>query len=367
MADIQMIPPNTEGLMSLDDHFGQIRKGENILVNVGGAYSLMKYDGHKTEAEDFHSHRIGRNGGISTVLSELLPHKPAERNALEERKRREHKRHKGNIHATHRLDFVQDPEFGIFLPSSHYSSDLYLTLAVEDIDGNVTPREKDVDIMVGDEIITTELRKILRPGYFENVALPFLEGTSTGLRMPGYRRKWLFGKRSDEWIEKARFARETKDMKHGSFVYVGCKEEVYLLGLAKDGDGNPYRQGTYFTSTKPLMYFSNNYLRFISRYDGEKPKAPEGMKTVNVAEYRTYDLPGFGGKPFIFPQIGRSQDCKNTIFTGRPDIITDKVHEALAHFKTTDFAEFGDVVASYAHKIFHLHSSAGKPNGKYYY
>jgi len=154
------------------------------------------------------------------------------------------------------------------------------------------------------------------------------------------------------------YEKATGGLEHGSFVYVGCKEEVYLLCVAKGEDKKPYMQGTYLTSTKPIFYFSNNYLDFISRPDAEKPKF-KGTKNdlCNAAIYRNYDIPGFNGEPFIFPQMGREQNCKNAIFIGEPELITGDLGEALIHFQTTDFAEFPDIVEEYASTSGFIHPS----------
>lgn len=367
MENLQKSSDQPLGLARFNEGFGLIKPGQNLLVVVNGVYSLLKYESHDTETEDYYTHRLGRNGGMSTVLAELLPYTEKERQEREERKRKEHKRLKGNIYGSHRIDFTFDEEFGIYLPSSSsFSSDLYFTLATASIDGKIEMSGKPVDIFAADSLIETELRKITRPFYFESVVAPFLESRPTRFSMPGYRRSW-FKKRPNFWTTRQSFGKMSYGLLQGSFVYVGCKEEVYLLSLAKGEDGWPYTQGTYITSAKPMLYFSNNYLSFISKHDAEKPKAPKSMRSVNVAEYRTYDIPGFKGKPFIFPQMGRSQNCKNVIFTGRPEIITRDLAPALEHFATTDFAEFGDVVKSYAKRIHEIHPSSGKPNGKFYY
>lgn len=366
MESLTTSVPPSEGLVHFNTNLASIRAGQNLLVVVDGVYSLLKYERHDDEKEDFYNHRISRSSSISTVLSELLPCTKEERAERDKRRRKERTKLKGNIYSTHRLDFTLDEEFGIYLPSSS-GRDMFLVLATRAEDGEITLRDTNCTIFADDSLIEAELRKILLPNYFASVITPFLESKPTRFAMPGYKRSWFFKPRPDFWGIKKRFAQECSKLPHGSFVYVGCKEEVYLLALAKAGGDQPYTQGTYTTSAKPLFYFSNNYLDFISKHDAEKPKAPERMRGVNVAEYRTYDIPGFHGQPFVFPQMGRSQNCKNTIFTGRPDIITSDPAAALAHFRTTDFAEFEDVVRAYAERINEIHPSSGKPNGKYYY
>jgi len=354
----------SQALVPFNQQLSPIKEGQNILLCVGGVYSLMKYEYHKTETEGYHRHRYNRHGFINTALGDLLlPKTSEERRKADERRRREWKRHKGNIYGTHRLDFSLDEEFNLFLPSST-SRDIFLTLARETSSGEIVPRDDVVEIISGDNLITDKLQEITRPAYFEKVVLPLLEGRCTEFQAPRWSKR-LFRK-VNKWTLLERFERETRDLEHGAFVYVGCKEEVYLLGIARHSNGEPYMQGTYSTSTKPIFYFSNNYLEFISRRDVKKPMF-KGNGSCNVAVYRTYDIPGFEGGPFIFPQMGRKQDCKNTLFTGEPELITGNVDEALGHFASTDFAEFADVVRRYAEQIDVLHPSTGKPNGRFYY
>jgi hypothetical protein len=241
---------------------------------------------------------------------------------------------------------------------------MFLTLARETSEGEIVPREDEVEIVVGDDLIAAKLRDIVRPHYFEDVVLPLLKGKYTKFKVPRWSKRWF--PRVNKFTLLDRFEKATRDLDHGAFVYVGCKEEVYLLGLARGNNGRPYMQGTYSTSTKPMFYFSNNYLGFISRHNAEKPKF-KGNGGCNVAVYRTYDIPGFDEQPFIFPQMGRHQNCKNTIFTGEPQMITGNIDEALAHFATTDFSEFSDIVKKYAEQIDTVHSSSKELNGRFYY
>lgn len=344
---------------------GLIKPGQNILLRVSDTYSLMKYERHDVEVEDHSSYRYNRHTIINTTAGDFFSANTEEkRQKLAERHRREWKRHKGNIYGTHRLDFSFDEEFGLFLPASA-DRDMFLTLARETRAGEIVPREDEVEVVIGDDLIAARLRDIVRPQYFKDVVAPLLEGRCTKFEVPKWSWRRFLG-RVNKFTLLNRFERKTRDLDHGAFVYVGCREEVYLLGLARGDNGRPYMQGTYSTSTKPLFYFSNNYLEFISRYDARKPKF-KGNGACNVAVYRTYDIPGFNGQPFIFPQMGRHQDCKNTIFTGEPQVITGNVDEALEHFASTDFAEFADVVKKYAEQIDVVHSSSKEPNGRFYY
>jgi len=113
-----------------------------------------------------------------------------------------------------------------------------------------------------------------------------------------------------------------------------------------------YSQGTYTTSVKPPLFFSNTFVGHMGPSD-MKRKLWKGDPNwmYNCAEYRSEDPPGFKEKPYIFTSIGRTQNCKSHIFTGEPEIITGNLDEALQHFQTTDFKEFTDVVKNYALKV----------------
>jgi len=71
-------------------------------------------------------------------------------------------------------------------------------------------------------------------------------------------------------------------------------------------------------------------------------------------------------EPFIFSAMGIKQNCKNTIFDGEPEVITGDTNEALAHFKTTDFKEFGDIIEAYAQRVREPTPDA-EPNGRFFY
>ncbi len=352
----------SQALVPLNKKLALIEAGQNILLKVGNTYSLMKYEGHNAEIEKHNIHRFSRNLKIMTSNWHFADTKKKQQKLIK-KQHREWKRYKGNIYGTHRLDFTFDEEFGIFLPSSD-GRDMFLTLARETFDGDIVPRKDVIDIISDDDLIVTKLREITRPQYFSTVVAPFLENRCTEFKIPKRSKLLIF--EANKFTLLNRFERATRDIKHGAFVYVGSKEEVYLLGLARGNNGRPYMQGTYSTSTKPMFYFSNNYLEFISRHDAQKPKFKWGGD-CNVAVYRAYDIPGFRRHPFIFPQMGRRQNCKNTIFTGKPQLITGNVNEAIAHFTTTDFAEFADIVSLYAKQIDSIHPSSDEPNGEFYY
>lgn len=333
-------------------------KGTNILFDFGESVVLLKYETHGFELLRGSVHTYNRHT-VFVAMNFLFANSQDEE--IDSLQKMVKYKLQGNFYGTHRLDFEFDGEFGIYLPFSS-GQDLFLTLGEEMFDGTVEAKNEAVQVLTDIGSISKRLKEVTRPDYFKKVVEPFLEGHVTEFQVPKWKYHILPFNLSHMHRE---FAEVASKLEHGNFIYVGCKQEVYLLSLAKDSDGSPYMQGTYTTSAKPLLYFSNNYLNFISRHDAERPRF-KGKGSCNVAEYRTYDIPGFCGKPFIFPQMGRSQDCKNVIFTGEPDVITGNIQRALEHFQTTDFAEFSDIVQRYAETISYVHSEQ-MPNGKYFY
>lgn len=343
-------------LSLLVEKLDALKRGQNVLLNFGKSLSLIKYEAYKFELLDSISHSINRHVTIVCIGNLIFNDKKAKKPVSEKIREKT----QVNIYASHCLDFEFDEEFAEFFPLS-CRQDVFLLLVKKYFDDSI-------DIINNIEIISDELeirqklKKILRTQYYTNVIKPFLHGKSTIYQIPRWKRHVLpFNLTNMLW----RYQKTASKLKHGDFVYIGSKEEVYLLGTTIDGSGNPYMQGTYITSTKPILYFSNNYLNDMSRFDAEMPLY-KGRGVCNVAKYRTREVPGFNSKPFIFPQIGRSQNCKNTVFTGEPDIITGDLQAALAHFATTDFCEFRDLVERYANSMDFVHPSF-KRNGKYFY
>lgn len=321
--------------------FDGVKEGENMLLDFGGAdCSLLKFEGLEAEILPFYQFRLHRKTTISCILQE---YKGIQYHVY------------GCVYGTHRLDFTHDEELGMYLPFS-WDRDMFFDLADLTGDGEVIKKEVLPMVITSADGIRLRFKEIVREKYFEDVIEPFLAGELTKFKIPRWKRHIL---PFNLHHMLRRYAMIARALSHGDFVYVGCKEEVYCMAVAKDEFGDPYMQGTYTTSAKPPLYFSNNYLEFISRHEAEMPKF-KGDGMCNGAKFRTYDVPGFGGKPFIFPQMGRTQNCKNAIFTGEPDIITGDVQEALAHFRTTDFAEFSDIVERYAHTTREIHPQSEK-------
>jgi len=329
----------------LDDIFWPIPKGGLILVDFGDRKFLIRF-------EKYHSYT--REAGRS-IINRYCSVPSWNHHLFDGRRIKEVTT--SCIYGTHRLDFKRDPEFGIFLPSS-FDRDIFLETVYLLADGSRVTIPDLPDVVTNTAAIEKVFKNIIRPRYFAEVVSPFIEAKPTEFRIPCWKKNWLsegihFLRVNMSTLHK-KYEKATQGLQQGSFVYVGCKEEVYLLGVTREDNSKLYMQGTYTTSTKPIFYFSNNYLDFISRYDAEKPKF-KGGGSCNAAVYRTYDIPGFDGKPFIFPQMGRAQNCKNAIFTGEPEIITGDVKEALEHFETTDFVEYIDIVEKYADTVEFIH------------
>ena len=308
--------------------------GANVVIHANNRIHLLKFDGWETE---FLPGNLWRDGHWlihdGSALLARRDNRPVPRRPLVHRSM--------FIRTTHRIEFVRDPEFGVYLPSSSGSPFLSIPLT-ELYDQSVIEQQSHPRIITDEEDIHRTLAAITTPYYFNYAVLPFLENRPTHFKPP--HNKDGFHRRA-----KQLFLGQTRHIPHGGFVYVGCKEEVYLMGLARK-DGEPYYQGTYTTSTKPPLFFTNNYLGHFSVIEARKPLFT-GSGSCNVAEYRTEDPAGFGGKAFVFPHLVRRQSCKYTMFTGSPEIITGDIHDALWHFRTTDFSDQKALVERYAATI----------------
>ena len=369
-------------LLPIKETVEPLQKGENILVEAGNQISLLKYEGAEVGSSDPLSVRMNRHTSVYCIGNILMPSENDPYTHKDPSKRITAKA-RVEILGTHRIDFNFDDEFGVYLPSADSHTDLYLTLANKFGDGRIEKVFDNVTVIADESLLVKRLQEITRPQYFEQNILPFLENRVTDLEMPKWitngnlltglvkmikgnsdSRKPNYGRFNNsvahDWLSNV-----AKDLEHGDFVYVGSKEEVYLLSVAKDDDGSLYMQGTYTTSAKPMFWFSNNYLGHMSKFDMQRPMF-KGNGSCNVAQYRTSNPPGFEGQPFIFTAMGRSQNCKNSIFTGEPDLITGDLSEALTHFRTTDFKEFEDVVKNYANKVNEPTPNA-IPNGRFFY
>jgi hypothetical protein len=349
--------------LPVKERLESLKPGENVLLDYGDAVKLLKYDGYEGQVLDGSKYRVGRQMYVEAVFDESVLDHLQKGTPLPPKSEFTDKRAVLNVFGTHMLNFDMDPEFGIYLPSSS-GNDEYRELARKMMDGSIEVEEGSIGIFIGDTVIENKMKDVVRPGYFEDVIVPFLDGRPTKFQMPKWKKR-LFG-RKDLFDFIADFSKVADKLEHGDFIYVGCGEDVYLMGVAKGDDGKIYMQGTYNTSTKPPFYFANSYLGMMSRHEAEKPLAKHDARMINVCKYRVSSPPEFDGKPFIFPQMGRSQDCKNSIFTGEPEIITGDINEAIDHFEGTDFSEYMDIVRQYAETIDFVHPSF-KPNGRYFF
>jgi hypothetical protein len=344
-------------LNPINNSLAQISKATTILLDQNnGTYNLMKYEGHKTEFLDRHTHRMSRDNFINTSIHDMLL--GSRRKNVIPKGKQETQKAMFNLFGTHKIDFTFDNEFGFYLPSAD-NTDLFLKVGRELRDGTIEKTYDGLDVYIGNEEVGKKLKELVLPDYYENIITPFLNEQSTNLEMPTWKKRNLLNPfKTNKWKLLDKFEKETKKLDQGDFVYVGSQNEVYLLGLARDYNGLAM-QGTYLTSTKPMFYFSNNYLSHFSRHYMERPLF-KGDGSFNCAKYRGSSAPGFQDKPFIFTQMGRTQNCKNTIFTGEPDLITGDLDEALAHFKLTKFGEYDSVVEKYAKTMSHIGPSLEK-------
>jgi hypothetical protein len=347
-------------------------KGENLIVDNGNELALLKFEDVKVGSFEPNEVRLDRSILIRCMIDD------AQKDITEKAKI--------EIYATHRINFTFDEEFGIYLPSSDINTDLFLNLADRYKDGSIKRRYKQLSIISDEDSVRKRMQEVTRPDYFYNNILPFLENRETNLEMPKSgnvlevkRRKNKDDSHSVNLVQKIAnlftdaeenikhleeaslvgFDRSVgrdwlstvaKELDHGDFVYIGSKEEVYLLGIAKNKDGSLYGEEGYIRSTKPLLWFSNNYLGKQSHLMRELSLRLK-EKEDNPSDYILLEPPSVNLRPFIFSAMGRAQDYKNSIFTGKPDLITGNLKEALDHFKRTDFREFEDIVISYATKI----------------
>jgi hypothetical protein len=372
-----------------------LNKKENILVKRNNNYSLLKYDGIDLISNNPINVRVNRKVNIVCIGNFIRPdwayegegekkwQKERDNNPLTHKNpaKRVVKKLITNFYGTHRIDFSYDSEFDIHLVNSD-NNDLYLNIANKYANGDSKKLFDSIDLIVGDETIIKELSKITKPEYFKKSILPFIESRPTDLEIP----KWhtnsdiitkalnFFKKKSikpnyskfDMSVGWNWLTNVTENMNHGDFLYVGSKKDVYLMGITKLNN-KVVSQGTYTTSTKPMLFFSNTFVGNMGVMDMKRRLwMGEPNEPYNCGEYRSSDPPGFNKKPYIFSAIGRHQCCKLSLFDGEPDIITGNLNDALEHFQTTDFKEFIDIVEKYALKIKDQTPNV-KPNGNMFY
>ncbi len=345
-----------EHINHIGNHIYTLSEGDNVLINADNKFYLTKFEDFEINLSKPNSKRLNR--GVNIRVFDFS--KRAKPEAIA----------RLDVLGSHCIEFDFDEEFNLHLPSSNIN-DVYLDVAHINKDDSISNVFNNINIITDPLAIHKNLKELTRPKYFKENISPFLEGEPSSFRMPSSNKFPSLSKNKPFCCSFDRFVgfywldEVAKDLPHKSFVYVGSKEEVYLLSVAKKWDNSLYTQGTYVTSAKPMFWFSNNYLGHMSRGDMSRPLF-KGSGSCNVAKYRTSDPAGFNGSPFIFQAMGRHQDCKNSIFTGEPDIITGSLVEASDHFKKTDFSEFDDVVKSYALNI-NKKTQGAVPNGKFFW
>jgi hypothetical protein len=356
-----------------------LEKGDNLLVDTGDTISLIKYENFDVSANNPLQQRVNRHVNLMCMGNVIRPYwaQSGEGKKKWDEEQADHpfthidlakrinKQIKANFYGTHRIDFTFDREFGIYLVDSD-NIDLYLNIANEYANGDVRQGVDSVKFIIDNAQIEKRLIEITRPEYFYKSIKPFLESRSTGLNIPMWNKNSIFydlvhslyGSKNKpkylkfdmsvawNWLNDV-----AKNLDHGDFIYVGCKEEVYLLGITKP-EGKVINQGTYTLSTKPMLFFTNTFVEHIDPTNMKRRLwTGDPNEPYNCAEYRGEDPPSFDGTPYVFSAIGRKQRVKSTLFTGEPEIITGNLDEALAHFRTTDFSEFESTVRHYADRI----------------
>ena len=366
-----------EQLFPVKSSLLNLNVGDNLLVEYGNNVSLLKFEKVEFGNTDPLHVRYNRHTSFHCIGNLLMPRENDPYTHKDKSKRIVAKA-RAEILGTHRIDFSLDNEFNLHLPSAERNTDLYLDVANMYGDKRIENVFKDINLITDENLVVKRLKEITRENYFEQNIIPFLESRPTDLYMPYWETTNhlkgilnLFNKnpqrnylKFDMTKAHNSFSDATKDLESGSFVYVGSKHEVYLLGLARDGN-EPYMQGTYTTSTKPMLFFSNNYLGNMNAHEGKKPLFKE-LGNTDYNKYRTISPPEFGEISFVFSAMGREQNCKNHIFNAEPELITGNLEKALEHFNSTDFNEFSDVVKSYSDKI-RTPTPDAVPNGKFFY
>lgn len=325
--------------------FDGIEEGEVILVSHGATHSLMEFERADTEIETGNTFRLHRTMNImdSSGIIDTMEKRPP--------RRRDTDRLKGNIYGVRCLNFEHDSEFDIYWPTA-YLPDIFMRLATRYNDGYVALSTDSIEVTRGRNAITQRLSGIVRPFYRSRVIDPFFGKCMTGFEAP----RWGF----KGWCKLMpgfllQYSRVANTLNAGDFIYVGCKQEVYLLGVAKEG-GDIYMQGTYTASTKPPLYFTNARLDHNDAREGSfVSDAFEHGLLRAVFNPLNWHRRRQARNVFLCPQMGRKQNCKYTVFSGEPELVTGNVKEALEHFATTDFFEYADIVKAYAERIREAH------------
>lgn len=332
--------------------FDNVEQGDVILVSHGTSHSLMEFERADTEIETGNTFRLHRSMNIvdSSGIFDLMEKRPP--------RRRDTDRLKGNIFGKRCLNFEFDPEFDIYWPTARHP-DIFVRLATRYNDGSLILSTDCIDVIQGRSAIQKKLREIVRPFYRLQVIEPFFNGELTQFGAP----RWKFKAYSQLMPGLLRqYFHVAQTLERGDFIYVGCKEEVYLFGVAKVNN-DMFMQGTYTASTKPPLYFTNARLDYNNAREGSfvSDAFESGLLRAAFNPLNWYRRKQ-ARNVFLCPQMGRGQNCKYTVFSGQPELITGNLKEALAHFVTTDFFEYADIVEAYAKRIREPHPTMA-PNG----
>ena len=295
-----------------------------------------------------------RNGDKNDKLQIEKKLEEAREREMEYRARTPDERLVISTEASHLIECRWNEMYQTYIPSSTDSR--YVADIAMKKDGVVSENKNLPQFFTNKNEIIEKLSERISPLYVKQVIIPFLLEKPTGLVAPSWKKHPGNQFMCANWLWK-----RLPDLKHGEFVYLGSKNQVSLLCPALDeGEDFFYMQGTYITSTRPVLLFANTCLGFSGFHEVKNER----------------DMPGFMGKdvsgvaplwhPFIFPMISEGQNCKIAIFNGEPEVVTTNIVDALYHFAKTPFAPWREMLRKY-YQMRNIPIKPDERRGKYFY
>ena len=289
-------------------------------------YTLMKLEGMDLYEEGGNVNRTARDVTVVSFDS-LFDYLEGKNPAL-----RPKRKINADFLGSHRMDFLPWSNYSQrHLPTvTRTNNDLYLEVAREYKDGTVSYMNLPELIWDGKEIRNT-LESILPSQYMEEVVEPFLNGESTGMRVPQKNRgiNWdnLLNRREARPSNKPfyLFYEPKKGLKWksevfnelgvGDVMYIGTENMAAIY--RKTSDDERMRESD---SIEPLIMFKPSYM---------PPSSSKHLK------------PRLGGEEFVLPIVDKPNIVD--LFNEEPQLITGNYDKALNHFKTTPSKYFTDV------------------------
>jgi len=156
-------PPEKTIILPIKETSGQLKKGDNLLIDSGKEITLLKYEDISIEANYPLTQRVNRHTSVVCLGNILRPYWALEgegKRKWEERRdnhpfthkdpsKRITRQLKANFLGTHRIDFRQDEEFEISLVSSD-NSDIYLNLANKYANGEARKVFDTIELIADD-------------------------------------------------------------------------------------------------------------------------------------------------------------------------------------------------------------------------